>query len=165
MIIKLMNYDIELRYLPGKHMYIADLLSRNYENIGVEDEIDLVGTVHTINRFKEESNKKLDIKGETEKDLILKTVSEYHLHGWPKNISKLNGDLSFYNVIRNELELENGILYYLNRIIIPSTLRNKLLQLLHEGHMGVYKTKLRAKQTVYWPRMMKEGNRTTRRKV
>lgn len=34
--IKLLKYNIKLQYLPGKHMYVADLLSRSY----LKDEVD-----------------------------------------------------------------------------------------------------------------------------
>ncbi|XP_053696549.1 uncharacterized protein K02A2.6-like [Sabethes cyaneus] len=49
--IKLLPYCFTLSYLPGKHMYIADVLSRFSRKVLMPDEVeeDLTGYVHTIN--------------------------------------------------------------------------------------------------------------------
>jgi len=50
--IKSFEYDIELTYLPGKNMHIADLLSRNYiKNSEGISEFDTLDIVHSINRY------------------------------------------------------------------------------------------------------------------
>ena len=36
------------------------------------------------------------------------------------------------------------------RIIIPNNEREEILKLIHEGHLGLNKCKMRAKETVYW---------------
>ena len=35
--------------------------------------------------------------------------------------------------------------------MVPSTKQAEILKLIHEGHPGLTKCKLRAKETVYWP--------------
>ena len=35
--------------------------------------------------------------------------------------------------------------------MVPSTKQGEILKLIHEGHLGLTKCKLRAKETVYWP--------------
>ena len=37
------------------------------------------------------------------------------------------------------------------RIVVPSTKQTEILKLIHEGHLGLTKCKLGAKETVYWP--------------
>ena len=37
------------------------------------------------------------------------------------------------------------------RIVIPDKKREEILKLIHEGHLGLNKCKMRAKETVYWP--------------
>ena len=39
------------------------------------------------------------------------------------------------------------------RIIVPKTLRKQILELLHEGHIGIVKMKHLARNLVYWPRI------------
>lgn len=49
--IKFFECDIELKYLPGKNMHIADLLSRNYIKSSEDtSEFDILDIVHSVNR-------------------------------------------------------------------------------------------------------------------
>lgn len=153
--LKLFNYDIELRYLPGKKMYVADLLSRNYLPEKYSSEIDTDGRVHCINRYNSELNKLYDIKKETENDIVLNKVKTYLSEGWPDK-NRLEANVIQYFGIRNDLIIDNEILYFGNRIIVPHTLRKVMLNLLHESHQGITKTRLRAKLLFYWPGMMNE---------
>lgn len=53
--------------------------------------------------------------------------------------------------MKNDLHVDhNSILYYNDRVIIPTSLKQQALQLLHQGHMGIVKTKSRASQSMYW---------------
>lgn len=38
-----------------------------------------------------------------------------------------------------------------DRIIVPKNLRQLILERLHEAHIGITKTKMRARSIVYWP--------------
>lgn len=53
--------------------------------------------------------------------------------------------------MRNEIFVEDGLLFLNNRMIVPSKMRQKILKQLHESHFGVTKTKKRAKDALYWP--------------
>ncbi|KAJ1528924.1 hypothetical protein ONE63_007293 [Megalurothrips usitatus] len=46
--LKLMIYNPEVDYLPGKYMYLADLLSRNFIEDPVEDGPEMVEVVHEV---------------------------------------------------------------------------------------------------------------------
>lgn len=48
LLLKLLPYDLEVKYIPGKNMYLADLLSRNFLNGKPEDFIPLNEVVHCI---------------------------------------------------------------------------------------------------------------------
>ncbi|KAI5748437.1 hypothetical protein M8J77_025507 [Diaphorina citri] len=56
--LNLMRYNLDVNYLPGKKMFIADLLSRNFQNEVYNDEINIQGYIHNI--YAEE--KVLDFK-------------------------------------------------------------------------------------------------------
>ena len=47
--------------------------------------------------------------------------------------------------------MEDGIILKGTCIIIPHKKHQVTLQLIHEGHLGLGKCKLRSKDTVYWP--------------
>ena len=49
--------------------------------------------------------------------------------------------------------MEDGLVLKGTRIIIPDKKREEILKLIHEGHLGLNKCKMRAKETVYWPGM------------
>ena len=61
--------------------------------------------------------------------------------------------LVVYSLIRHleELTIENGINLKDTRIVIPAKKWEAVLKLIHEGHLGLNKCKLCAKETAYWP--------------
>ncbi|VDH96399.1 Hypothetical predicted protein, partial [Mytilus galloprovincialis] len=66
----------------------------------------------------------------------------------------LNGKISKSNNLfrfREELSVIDGVLLKGSRIVIPDKLRKQTLQLAHEGHQGIVKTKLRLREKVWWP--------------
>jgi len=68
--VKLLIYNVNVEYLPGKRMYIADFLSRNYIKRSEKSEESLNDVVHTMEivEIKFENNKKDDFKKESRKD-------------------------------------------------------------------------------------------------
>ena len=50
-----------------------------------------------------------------------------------------------------ELTIEDDLILNGTRIIIPDKKREEILKLIHGGHLGLNKCKMRAKETVYWP--------------
>ena len=66
----------------------------------------------------------------------------------------MNGKISKSNNLfrfREELSVIDGVLLKGSRIVIPDKLRKQTLQLAHEGHQGIVKTKLRLREKVWWP--------------
>ena len=47
--------------------------------------------------------------------------------------------------------MEDGIVLKGTPIVIPHKKHQAMLNLIHKGHLGLNKCKLRAKDTVYWP--------------
>ena len=54
---------------------------------------------------------------------------------------------------RNELTIEDGCLLWVIRVIIPGSLRERVLQELHEGHPGIVRMKSLARLHVWWPKL------------
>ena len=50
-----------------------------------------------------------------------------------------------------ELSVDNGIIIKGDRLVIPQSMWEELLAILHTGHLGMEKTKLKARSSVYWP--------------
>lgn len=66
---------------------------------------------------------------------------------WPKQACP-----QFYS-FQDVLAVADGLLLKGDQIVIPTRLRKELLRILHEGHLGIEKTRRLARQTVYWPGM------------
>ena len=45
--------------------------------------------------------------------------------------------------------MENGLIMKGARLVIPSTLRSKVLEQIHEGHLGIEKCMLKARDSVF----------------
>lgn len=72
-----------------------------------------------------------------------------------KSQNEKAGIEKYYGRINN-MSIYNGCLFYGKRIIVPYTLRNKVLKLLHISHTGITKTKRLARDNVWWPGIDKE---------
>lgn len=68
-----------------------------------------------------------------------------------------------YRAVSTELSQVQGVLLRGNRIVIPVSLRNHVVQLAHEGHQGVVKTKQRLRSKVWWPGVDKDAESFCRR--
>ena len=71
--------------------------------------------------------------------------------GWPSSIKEVPNVLQSYWTFREEITVEDGLVLKGTRIVIPNKKCKAVLKLVHEGHVGLNKCKLHAKDTVYWP--------------
>ena len=54
------------------------------------------------------------------------------------------------------LSIKSGLITCGNRIIVPREMRPEMLQYIHKGHQGKERCLLRARNTVFWPKMTYE---------
>lgn len=154
--LKLLPYKFDLKYLPGKSMVIADLLSRNFLNKNIEDDESMRDVIHTVGvQFDCSDSHLKKLKAETANDVVLSTILKFYIEGWPKSLHE-SGDLSHYYKMRNDITVENGLIYFEERLIVPPAYRKRILHLLHETHLGLHKTKDMAKRFFYWPGVMSD---------
>lgn len=74
------------------------------------------------------------------------------MEGWTRELKE---EFKGYYAKRDSLSVEDGCLFYGERIVVPEVLQQELLSLVHEGHIGVVRMKTLAKQYVYWMSMYK----------
>ena len=125
------------------------LADTSFDGEEMEDDVDSVCLVRTISRQINPDNPLLVVR-ETAKDPILSQLMRFVKEGWPHAFSE---ELKDFKKLENSLSTENGCVFYGLRVIIPSTLRNHILKLLHLGHFGMQQMKQLARSTVYWPRI------------
>lgn len=159
--LKLLKYSLNVKYLPGKFMYVADNLSRSYLQDPVIDDPEMFQIVHTLTSHlpMSEARKKQFVDA-TEKDEVLKTIKGYYLNGWPVHKSKVPNAVLPYWKLRSDISYEQGILFLSERIIVPIALQSAMLAQLHEGHLGRDKTIARARQLFFWHGMSSDVERT-----
>ena len=87
----------------------------------------------------------------TQEDDVLVLLKQVITQGWPSNVKEVPKELQPYWTLREELTIEDGLILKGTRIVIRSKKHEVVLKLNHEGHLGLSKCKLHAKETVYWP--------------
>jgi len=87
-----------------------------------------------------------EIKQETKRDAemqaVIKAVETDQLS---------NPEVQNYKKLKEELSVFNGLVLRRNRIVITSALRSKAVDLAHEGHQGIVKTKQLIRDKVWFP--------------
>ena len=61
-----------------------------------------------------------------------------------------------YRTFRDELAVADGLIFKGSSIVIPKALRKTILSQIHEAHLGIERSKLRARELVFWPGMSKQ---------
>lgn len=108
-------------------------------------------TVHYITRTLPASPVKLQqIRKETAKDDILALLRDTIYEGWPNSRSECPLRLCDFWNFREDLTIEDGVIFKGDRIVVPATLRPGMLKTIHQGHLGMEKCLFRAHSSVYW---------------
>ncbi|XP_028419155.1 uncharacterized protein K02A2.6-like [Dendronephthya gigantea] len=154
MMMRLQKYDFEVRYQQGTSMYIADMLSRAFlptteHPSGVEFEC-----VNMASFLPISSEKMRDIQAATDEDESLQLLKKTIMEGWPQEKKYLAAQILPYFSMRDELTVQDGLLFKGQRVIIPSRLRRDMKKKIHASHLGTESCLRRA--SVYWPGMSAE---------
>ncbi|XP_049268628.1 uncharacterized protein K02A2.6-like isoform X1 [Rhipicephalus sanguineus] len=129
-------------YIPGKHLVLADMLSRstadNQDEAGATTDVE----VHAIQllgyRVTEATQKEL--QAATARDRYLQSVIASLSVGLP-----VQGELKPFE---QELSFVNGILLKASKVVIPKSMRQTMLEKIHAGHLACQE---RARRLVFWP--------------
>ena len=120
---------------------------------GQQDTIQLpkLYAYQVTNQLCARSDSLQQIRIATQDDDELALLMHYITQGWPSNIKEVPSGIQSYWTFREELTIEDLIILKGTRIAIPAKKQEAVLKLIHEGHLGLNKCKLHAKETVYWP--------------
>ena len=150
--LNLMKFQPKVEYLPGKEMYLADLLSRNFLDDPVSDDPDMLEVVHEVTKHLSMAPEmKLEFQKETSLDPGLKAVMDYWQNGWPEDKHKVLPEAQAYWKLKEDLFVEDNLVIKEEKVLVPVSLRGNVLKKLHLAHLGIKKTKSRARQVLYWP--------------
>ena len=157
MLLRLQRYDYKLRYKPGKEMILADTLSRAYiHNTEQQEDFDkeLSSYIHSILANIPATDTRLEeIRVATAQDEKMQSLKSAILDGWPEKQSQVPEPIRIYWNFRDELSISEEIILKGVRIVIPTSLRPEMLNRIHTGHMGIERSKQRARDVMFWPGM------------
>ena len=89
-------------------------------------------------------------------------LMETIIQGWPDSIKDLPTDVRVFWSFRDELAVEDGVIFKGKQVLIPESLRADILVQLHQSHQGIEKTHLFSREEVYWPNINKDIEHMTR---
>ena len=143
----------DIQYRKGMEIPLADALSRVTLSPVEEDGIQLpIVAVNLITSNLPVSSTEIELIHEkTSKDPTLTLLRHYIHMGWPNDCRMLPQELHTFWNYREDLSMENGLITKGARLLIPSTLRKKVLGQIHDGHLGIEKCMLKARDSVFWP--------------
>ena len=153
--LRLQSYEYKIEHIPG-NTNPADMLSNSPLPLDKEEEIKCERVEKYINKIIAYAIPKAitlnEIMEESEKDKVLVQVVEcIQRNEWPQK-----EELRSYKQVRSELMVKGGIVLKGERIIMPQSLKKRTLNIAHETHMGIVKTKALVRDKVWWPGLDKD---------
>ena len=151
MILKLQKYDVRITYKKGTQLYIADTLSRACRNRTDPETHFEDLAVHITVPMSED--KKEQLKAATRVDPKLRQLCKMILEGWPEHKRQVDPSIKHFWDFSETLSIYDDIIFKGEKIVIPDSMINTILEAVHAGHRGVEACKRRAREVVYWPTM------------
>ncbi|XP_061153604.1 uncharacterized protein plppr3b isoform X2 [Syngnathus typhle] len=158
LLMRLMRFNAETVYAPGKTLAVADALSRGpLEQTGDEqlEEDVMVHIGAVINHLPATPHKLQQIREHTDLDPQLQLVKQFIQKGWAGYERQVPEAVKDFYKVRGELSVVEGLVVRGSQIVIPSVMRSEMIDRIHDGHQGLVKCRERAKQSVWWPGISK----------
>ncbi|KAK7939091.1 hypothetical protein WMY93_002417 [Mugilogobius chulae] len=150
LLLRLQKYSLTFEFTPGKHLVMADALSRASLNCTGPN-----NTEHDVQVHVDTMQKHMPVSKDKWRQIAEATAKDSQLQNVIKMIN-LPGEQKLihpYQNFKEELSVIQGVLLKGKRIVVPAEMRSQMLQLTHEGHLGIEKCKRRARALLYWPHM------------
>ena len=93
----------------------------------------------------------VEIKTKQKEDQARSQIAYYCREGWPADTTKIDPDIRPFFTTREDLTVQEGLLLYRTRLVIPVELRKNILSKIHDGQQGIVKCRALAKCSVWWP--------------
>ena len=153
MLTRLQAYDATVLNHPGKKMFLADTLSRAYIH-GVNQEwVDDEDDVKEAEYIPVTERRLLELRSATKEDRSMQQLEQVIVEGWPEEKIHLDPEVRPYFSMRDEMTVQDGLIFRGNRVVVLMTQRAVLKEKLHSKHLGIEGCCRRARECLYWPNM------------
>ena len=164
---RIMGYNFTAEWIKGSVNCMSDALSRYptanpapQEMLAEQDsnnEVEAsITEIRAVVSSPHESLRLQDLRKHAEEDRTYQQLLHYIREGFPDHRSQLPEQCRAYWRARDQLSIDDDLVVYGCRLVVPTTLRKQVLSELHASHQGRLRTKQRAQLIVYWPGMDNE---------
>lgn len=92
-------------------------------------------------------------QAEAAKDESLQVLSQVIRAGWPTKTSMVPTSAQPFFKYRDEMTLQNGLVFKGTKIVVPESLHRCMLEETHKSPQGLQACLRRAREVFFWPRM------------
>ena len=118
MLLRLLQYDIVVKYTKGKEMHIADTLSTAYLADGA-DSCEQFSQINAVEHLPIGQSTMSLLRTAIAEDGHMQTLKQTILAGWPDNRADVNTDIASYFSMRDELAVHDGLIFRGECVIVP----------------------------------------------
>ena len=164
--LRIQDFDFDIQYIKGPHNP-SDFLSRHPIVAKALPDTEFEDTAtrylnfiieHTVPKAMTLENIKLATTSDSTMQYLTKLIQSNQWHSLDSQQQSVDSDVSLadrklFRNVRDELSVDaiNGLILRGSRIVLPAVLRRKALNIAHEGHQGLVKTKKLLREKVWFP--------------
>lgn len=159
MILSLQRYELNVKYVKGSQVIIANTLSRSIRDNQpatsgeANSLLTSIEEVNVLDTIEVHEDLLLKIQQATVRDETSRVRKEYIMIGWPKYKHKVEECAKPHFPVHCDLIMLNGVILRGDWITVPSSCRQLVFRMLHYSHQEKQATLRKAREVVYWPNM------------
>ncbi|XP_043190571.1 uncharacterized protein K02A2.6-like [Amphibalanus amphitrite] len=150
---RLLEFAFDVEYVRSEHNGVADGLSRLpvTDTWWPDDDTIQIASLGVAAAAVTEA----EFRAASDADETLRAVRGFVAGQWPRR-KEIDPALAGFYQVREELSQHGQLLFRGERLVVPETLRERVLRNAHEGYQGVVRTKQRLRAQFWWPRLDRE---------
>ena len=136
MMLRLQKYDYEVRYERGENLHLANTLSRAYLPTTAHPSGAEFEHINAAAFLPMSTSRLKEIQQATDSDGALRILKNVIVCRWPEHRSQVPSQITPYFSMRDELTIQDGVIFRGQRIVVPVSLRRHMKQKLHASHLS-----------------------------